>query len=67
MRAFADAISQTSLEQIFNGFAGQQEEETGAVRGMGQQPMAVAQPQPVPGLPIPIPEAPASIASSAQP
>jgi len=28
------AVSQTSLEQIFNGFAGQQEEETNAVRGM---------------------------------
>ena len=28
------AVSQTSLEQIFNGFARQQEEETSAVRGV---------------------------------
>lgn len=28
------SVSQTSLEQIFNQFAAQQEEETGAVAGM---------------------------------
>ena len=28
------SISQTSLEQIFNQFAAQQEEETGSVAGM---------------------------------
>jgi ATP-binding cassette subfamily A (ABC1) protein 1 len=31
------AVSQTSLEQIFNGFARQQEEETSAVRGIMPQ------------------------------
>jgi ABC-type multidrug transport system ATPase subunit len=30
------SLSQTSLEQIFNSFAAQQEEETGAVRGMNK-------------------------------
>lgn len=30
------ALSQTSLEQIFNSFAAQQEEETGTVQGMAQ-------------------------------
>ena len=29
-------VSETSLEQIFNNFASQQEEETGPVRGMMQ-------------------------------
>jgi ATP-binding cassette subfamily A (ABC1) protein 3 len=28
-------LSQTSLEQVFNSFAAQQEEEVGAVRGLG--------------------------------
>ena len=28
------AVSQTTLEQVFNGFAAQQEEEQGAIRGM---------------------------------
>lgn len=30
------SFSQTSLEQIFNFFASQQEEEKGAVRGLGK-------------------------------
>ena len=39
------AVSQTSLEQIFNGFARQQEEETSAVRGiMPQEGRCRAQP-----------------------
>jgi hypothetical protein len=55
------AISQTSLEQIFNGFAGQQEEETNAVRGMVQQQPPPQQQQPpqqaelVPPTPAPAP------------
>eukprot|EP01138_Halocafeteria_seosinensis_P011391 gb/GECG01011634.1/.p1 GENE.gb/GECG01011634.1/~~gb/GECG01011634.1/.p1 ORF type:complete len:2040 (+),score=216.84 gb/GECG01011634.1/:1-6120(+) len=32
------SLSQTTLEQIFNIFASQQEEETGAVRGMAREP-----------------------------
>ena len=32
------ALSQTTLEQIFNIFASQQEEETGNVRGMAREP-----------------------------
>ncbi|KAG7378847.1 ATP-binding cassette sub- A member 12 [Phytophthora pseudosyringae] len=31
------SVSQTTLEQIFNSFASQQEEEQGAVRGVFQQ------------------------------
>jgi len=52
------AISQTSLEQIFNGFAGQQEEETNAVRGMVQQQQQQQPPQQaelVPPTPAPAP------------
>jgi hypothetical protein len=34
------AVSQTTLEQVFNGFAAQQEEEQGPIRGMEQPPQA---------------------------
>ena len=35
-----DAVSQTTLEQVFNGFAAQQEEEQGPIRGMEQASQA---------------------------
>lgn len=35
------SVSQTSLEQVFNQFAAQQEEETGKVRGIQQHPEPV--------------------------
>jgi len=34
------SLSQTSLEQIFNGFAAQQEEEAGPLRGTAERPAA---------------------------
>ncbi len=34
------AVSQTTLEQVFNGFAAQQEEEQGPIRGMEQASQA---------------------------
>jgi hypothetical protein len=37
------SLSQTSLEQIFNSFASQQDEETGAVAGMGPAGNTTAQ------------------------
>jgi ATP-binding cassette subfamily A (ABC1) protein 3 len=39
------AVSQTTLEQVFNGFAAQQEEEQGPIRGMEQAPQAPTEPQ----------------------
>jgi ABC-type multidrug transport system ATPase subunit len=37
------SLSQTSLEQIFNGFAGQQEEEKGAAKGISNQKSSESQ------------------------